>query len=163
MKINRLELKTERQWRCATGFNQERFDKLLPYFERCYLETYGSHLNSRPVASGLNYCIQNEEELLLFTLFSLKSGLTYDLLGLVCGMDASNAKRNQQIGLDILDKTLKSLGHRPKRHFLDVEDFKAYFAGDKELIIDATEPSIQRPSDPEKQKQFYSGKKNPIR
>ena len=55
MKINRLELKTERQWRCATGFNQERFDKLLPYFEQCYLETYGSHLNSRQVESGLNY------------------------------------------------------------------------------------------------------------
>ena len=114
MKINRLELKTERQWRCATGFNQERFDKLLPYFEQCYLETYGSHLNSRQVESGLNYCIQNEEELLFFTLFSLKSGLTYDLLGLVCGMDASNAKRNQQLGLDILEKTLNSLGHLPK-------------------------------------------------
>ena len=89
MKISRLELKTERQWRSATGFNPERFDKLLPYFKQCYLETYGSELNSRQVESGLNYCIQNEEELLLFT--SLKSGLTDDLLGLVCGMDASNA------------------------------------------------------------------------
>ena len=66
-------------------------------------------------------------------------------------MDASNAKRNQQIGLDILDKTLTSLGHLPKRNFLEVEDFKAYFAEGKELIIDATEPSIQRPSAPEKQ------------
>jgi hypothetical protein len=78
-------------------------------------------------------------------------------------MDASNAKRNQKIGLDILDKTLKSLNYLPKRKFLEVEDFKAYFAEDKELIIDATEPNIQRPSEPEKPKRFYSGKRNPIR
>jgi hypothetical protein len=40
-------------------------------------------------------------ELLLFTLLSLKSGLTLDLLGLMCGMDGSNVKRNQLIGLEI--------------------------------------------------------------
>jgi hypothetical protein len=47
------------------------------------------------------YCINNKEELLLFTLLSLKSGLTLDLLGLMCGMDGSNVKRNQLIGLEI--------------------------------------------------------------
>ena len=162
MKINILDLKTERSWRSATGLNKERFYQLLPLFERCYLEAYGDALNARQVDSGLNYCIKNEEELLFFTLLSLKSGLTYDLLGLVCGMEASNAKRNQKIGLDILDKTLKSLGHLPKRNFTEVDDFKAYFAEHKELIIDATEQTIQRPSHPEIQKPFYSGKKNPI-
>ena len=40
------------------------------------------------------------------TLFSLKSGLRYDVLGLVCGMDKSTAKRNQDVGLEILGKTL---------------------------------------------------------
>ena len=152
MNINILDLKTERQWRCATGLDKERFYRLLSHFKQCYLETYGTDLNSRQIKSGLTYCIQNEEELLLFTLFSLKSGLTYDLLGLVCGMDGSNAKRNQKIGLDILDKTLESLGHLPKHNFTDVEDFKAYFAESKELLNDATEQSIQRPSHPEKQK-----------
>ena len=43
------------------------------------------------------------------TLFNLKSGLTYDLLGLVSGMDASNAKRNQDAGLAILGKALGSV------------------------------------------------------
>jgi hypothetical protein len=32
----------------------------------------------------------------------LKSGLTYDLLGLLCGMDMSNVQRNQEIGIRIL-------------------------------------------------------------
>jgi hypothetical protein len=68
MKINTLELQTERQWRSATGFDQERFCQLLSHFEHCYMETYGNTLNSRQVKSGLNYCIQNEEEFLLFTL-----------------------------------------------------------------------------------------------
>lgn len=162
MKINLSDLKTDRQWRSATGLTKERFYKLLPHFKQSYLETYRDALNTRPVESGLNYCIKDEEELLLFTLFSLKSGLTYDLLGLVGGMDASNAKRNQKIGLDILDKTLTSLGHRPKRNFTEVDDFKAYFTAPKYLIIDATEPRIQRPSHPEKPKPFYSGKNNPI-
>jgi hypothetical protein len=75
-------------------------------------------------------------------------------------MAASNAKRNQKMGLDILDKTLKNLGHQPKRHFRDVNDFEAYFADGQDLIIDATEQRIQRPSHKDKQKQFYSGKKN---
>ena len=52
------------------------------------------------------YCIKNEENLLLFTLFSLKSGLTYDVLGFVCGMNDSNAKRNQTVGLDIRKQKL---------------------------------------------------------
>ena len=161
MKINSSELKTDRKWRSATGLNKDRFYKLLSYFKQSYLTTYGKDLNTRQVENDLNhYCIKDEEELLLFTLFSLKSGLTYDLLGLVCGMDASNAKRNQKIGLDILERTLKSLGHLPKRYFTTVDEFKAYFSAHKHLIIDATEQSIQRPSHPAQQKQSYSGKKN---
>ena len=78
-------------------------------------------------------------------------------------MDASNAKRNQKIGLNILESTLKVLGHLPKRHFITVDEFKAYFSAHKHLIIDATEQNIQRPSHPEQQKQYYSGKKKHIR
>jgi hypothetical protein len=90
MKITIPDLKTERKWRSATGLNQECFYKLLPHFKQSYLATYGEALNARQVKNNLNYyCIKDEEELLLFTLFSLKSGLTYDLLGLVGGMDAS--------------------------------------------------------------------------
>lgn len=163
MKLTTLELQTERAWRSATGFDQERFYRLLSHFEHCYMEPYGTTFNSRQVKSGLNYAIQHEEELLWFTWFSLTSGLPYDLLGLVSGMDASNAKRNQKLGLDILDQTLNHLGDRPKRHFAEVNDLKAYLADCKELIIDATEQNIQRPSHAEKQKQFYSGKKNPTR
>lgn len=96
---------------------------------------------------------------MLYTLFSFKSGLTYDLLGLVCGMDKSNAKRNQAVGLEILGKTLTTMDCMPKRNFLNVKDFEDFFTDEKQLIIDATEQPIQRPSDKEQQKVCYSGKK----
>ena len=88
--------------------------------------------------------------------------MTYDLLGVVAGMDASNAQRNQKVGVDVLKKTPANKGCLPKRNFLDVKDFEDYFAGDEELIVDATEQAMQRPIDPETQKEYYSGKKKDI-
>ena len=163
MKINISELTTERQWRAAVGLDKSRFEKLLEGFKKSYKEHYSETLSERLVENGVGYCINNEEELLLYTLFSLKSGLTYDLLGFVTGMDASNAQRNQKTGVEILKKTLESKGLMPKRNFMNVKDFEAYFSASDELIIDATEQVIQRPSDKEEQKQYYSGKKKDTR
>jgi hypothetical protein len=70
----------------------------------------------------------------LFTLFSLKSGLTYDVLGIVCGMNGSNAKRNPNIGLEILKKTLDQLGHMPKRQLLTVNDFEELFKNETNFV-----------------------------
>ena len=159
MKLQTSDLKTDRQWRAATGMDKIRFYKLLDGFKNSYREIHLDTLRDRLVESGVEYCIQTEEALLLYTLFSLKSGLTYDLLGIVAGMDASNAQRNQKAGVDVLKKTLMDKGCLPKRNFLDVKDFEDYFANDKELIMDATEQAMQRPIDPEVQKEHFSGKK----
>lgn len=162
MKLNVSDLTTERQWRAAVGLDKPRFEKLLEGFKKSYKEQYLETLSERLVENGVGYCINNEEELLLYTLFSLKSGLTYDLLGFVTGMDASNAQRNQKTGVEILKKTLASKGDMPKRNFMNVKDFEDYFSESHELIIDATEQVIQRPSDKEEQKSYYSGKKKDI-
>ncbi|GAB4408985.1 MAG: hypothetical protein OHK0053_35800 [Microscillaceae bacterium] len=84
------------------------------------------------------------------------------MLGFVSGMDGSNAKRNQRLGLEVLQDALSKLGLLPKRSFENVEEFNAYFKAHKKLIIDATEQRIQRPKDKEAQKESYSGKKNAI-
>jgi hypothetical protein len=107
--------------------------------------------------------LPSEEELLLFTLFSLKSGLTYDVLGLVCGMDAANAKRNQELGLRVLEQALREAGCLPKRAFKDATEFAAYLEAEDTLIFDGTEQRMQRPSDQEAQKDHYSGKKSATR
>ncbi|WP_373330564.1 hypothetical protein [Salmonirosea aquatica] len=84
-------------------------------------------------------------DLLLFTLFSLKSGLSYDLLGFTTGMDGSTAKRNQDIGISVLGHSLAASGHVPKRGFDSAEEFKEYYQGKGAILIDATEQRTQRP------------------
>lgn len=95
MNISTTSLTTERRWRSATGYDENRFRKLLSIFEDAYYEKFGKTLLERKADSPKESVIRSAEDLLLFTLFSLKSGLTYDLLGFVTGMDASNAKRNR--------------------------------------------------------------------
>jgi len=163
MNISCAGLKVDRQWRSAIGMNKERFFQLLPLFKKSYASYYGDELKSQLVGNTSVYCIKNEEDLLLFTLFSLKSGLTYDVLGFMCGMKGSNAKRNQTVGLDVLQLTLDELDHMPRRRFADVSDFKEFFSKADALIIDATEQRKQRPIEKEKQKEYYSGKKKTIR
>jgi hypothetical protein len=162
MKFTTSYLKQDRQWRSVIGMNEERFYILLSSFKKAYFETYQEEPSKRKVDINIDYCITNEEELLLFTLFSFKSGLTYDVLGIVCGMNGSNAKRNQKIGLEILVKTLTDLNAMPKRKLLTIEDFESFFSEEQDLIFDATEQRIQRPSNQEKQKDTYSGKKKKI-
>lgn len=159
MKLTTNDLKQERQWCATVGMKKEQFYTLLKPFTEDYLDTYQTELAKRKVDVNVKYCIQNEEELLLFTLFSLKSGLTYDVIGVVCGMNASNVKRNQQIGLTILKKTLKRLGHMPLRNLLNKNEFEELFSNETDVIIDVTEQPIQRPGDNKEQKEYYSGKK----
>jgi hypothetical protein len=76
MKFGVSDLNTERQCRAAIGMDINRFYKLSDRFKESYFETYGTSLKDRQMDNGIEYCINSEEELLLYTLFSLKSGLT---------------------------------------------------------------------------------------
>ncbi|WP_373512179.1 hypothetical protein, partial [Persicitalea sp.] len=89
--------------------------------------------------------------------------LTYDLLGFVTGMDASNAKRNQDTGISILMSMLSDNGYAPIRTFENVAEFENFFREYDTLIIDGSEQPIQRPSEEDSQKDNYSGKKKGIR
>jgi hypothetical protein len=161
MKMQLSELTTERKWRAATGLNEDRFYKLLERFKVAYEALYKKSIEQKQEAEKhFDFCISNEEELLYFTLFSLKSGLTYDLLGLVGGMNASSAQKNQAKGLKVLARALGE--HMPTRTIKTKEEFDNLFGGIEELLIDATENSKQRPSNNEEQKKYYSGKKKAI-
>ena len=91
--------------------------------------------------------LSSYEDLLLFTLFSFKQGLSFDLLGLTTGMDGFTAKRNQDIGLALVKQALSQSGHLPKTHFDNAESFKAYFKDKGPVLIDATEQRTQRPEE----------------
>jgi hypothetical protein len=162
MKLQISALKTERQWRAATGYDRVRFEKLLQLFTLSYRRLYGCSVAERQ--SGLESVahLTTEEELLFFTLFSLKSGLTYDLLGFVCGMDAANAKRNQVFGLKVLKQALAEVACLPRREFKDTAEFSDYLKNEARLIFDGVEQRTQRPCDDETQRENYSGKKTVI-
>lgn len=162
MQLEIGSLKTDRQWRSATGMGENKFRQLLPHFATSYERLYGKTIEERTSESPNSPSITQYDELLFFTLFSLKSGLTYDLLGFVNGIDGSNAKRNQSKGLEVLKGALSDLKVLPQREFKDVEAFKSYFEDQKTLILDATEQRTQRPQDQDEQKDFYSGKKKGI-
>lgn len=137
--------------------------KLLELFSQSYFELYGQTVAERHSELEITPNLPSEKELLFFTLFSLKAGLTYDLLGFVSGMDASNAKRNQQLGLQVLENALSQAECLPRRTFKDAQDFAQYLQNETTVIIDGLEQRMQRPDDHEVQRDFYSGKKRDIR
>ena len=160
MKLQISDLTTERQWRATIGYDQARFAKLLALFKSSYLELYGKSVAERQAELRVTPSLQSEEELLFFTLFSLKADLTYDVLGFVSGMDASNAKRNQALGVQVLQHALQSAGCLPARSFKDAAEFAEYLQQEETLIFDGVEQRIQRPRENAVQKDFYSGKKS---
>ena len=102
MQLQIADLTSTRQWGAVTGFTRVQFEKLLVLFTPSYFELFGQTVAQRQAEIEVTPSLASEEELLFFTLFSLKAGLTYDALGFVSGMDASNAKRNQELGLKVL-------------------------------------------------------------
>jgi len=161
MNFSTANLRTDRHWRSATGLDQKRFQKLLGLLPAAYEQLYGQPMQQRHKDCPDEPTLSSYEDLLLFTLFSLKSGLSFDLLGLTTGMDGSTAKRNQDIGLALIKQALSQSGHLPRTHFDNAESFKAYFIDKGPLLIDATEQRTQRPQAADYQQGMYSGKKKP--
>jgi hypothetical protein len=162
MKLQISDLTTERQWRAAIGADQARFVKLLTLFTVSYRDLFGHSVAQRQAELEVTPSLQSEQELLFFTLFSLKAGLTYDVLGFVSGMDAANAKRNQTLGLQVLEACLRTIDCLPQRRFANAAAFAEYFQHEETLIFDGVEQHIQRPSETEAQQDHYSGKKSVI-
>ena len=70
VKIQILELTTDRKWRSSTGLDKDRFYKILSIFEIAHKDLYGKTVlernkERRTIEANLN----NEEELLFFVLF----------------------------------------------------------------------------------------------
>jgi hypothetical protein len=98
-------------------------------------------------------------------LFILVYNKTYPLQtaqGLMFGMGQSQANEWIHRLSPILESALESLGHMPERDGRAFEHSGASEDVPTDLIMDGTERRRQRPKDPERQKEVYSGKKRPI-
>lgn len=152
----------ERQWRASTGLTQKQFQLLTTHFEETYLFLNGLSINQIDANLKNDRILTTYADCLFFVLFQLKNALTYDSLGLLIQTDASNAQRIFEKYLHLLELTLERKHTMPKRNFASVAEFEAYLKDDKDIILDASEQPIQRPSNAHAQKAAYSGKKNDI-
>lgn len=151
------------QFLSLTGYTRQEFDALVPHFSECYydwMDTYrvdGKHRGNRGYVDYKNSPLPSIEDKLFFILVYVKTNNLQSVQGALFGI--SQPKANMWIHClhPALNQTLERLDVLPARHIEDV-DFEH---GDATIYFqDGTERPIQRPSDSEKQKLYYSGKKN---
>ncbi len=99
MAIRYKEVRNERQWKASTGLSQEQFFTMVNFFDESYKMLFGVSMIERQGNSTNESTFKMYEYLLFFTLYSVKSGLTYDLRWLTFGLDGANAYQNQALGL----------------------------------------------------------------
>ena len=157
------KIKNERQWKSSTGLNEEKFHQLAYYFGEKYEELNAVSISELSQNLGVNLLLKSYTDCLFFVLFQLKNGLCYDNLGLLIDTDGSNAQRNFEKYLHILEQVLDKQGVMPSRNFNNLADFKAKIGKNTEIIIDGVEHCTQRPKGYKIQKESYSGKKRDIR
>jgi Helix-turn-helix of DDE superfamily endonuclease len=163
MKPTIDQLKSDREWRGVLGMPENKFRNLLIMYEIEYKKEYGAPIEVVHERLGIaNPLLCSYTECLFFTLFQLKSGLTYDVLGFLWGGNMSTAQRNFARCLSILEGALSNGGYMPKRSFENADDLNIFLAAETDLILDGTEFPVERPADKGKQKVIYSGKKKRI-
>ncbi len=155
-----------RALRTFTSLDQSEFETLLPAFEVAWnAYVYDHHITKktrqRRFGGGRKARLASTEEKLLFILIYFK---VYPLQEVMASMFAMSQGRVNE-WIHKLSAVLKSaLGHAhclPERDPQNLEQVLAICVS-VDFIIDGTERPIQRPQDPIKQQDHYSGKKKRI-
>jgi len=145
-----------------TGLTPSEFGILLPFFEdaddiltsRRIEETE----RGRVCGGGRKSALRTSSDRLLFILFYFKLYPLQILLGFLFGMGQSQANEWIRRLTEVLRFALSLMECLPERepHVLEKTLTKD---GETEFVIDGAEREICRPTDYEKQKKYYSGKK----
>jgi hypothetical protein len=163
------ELKeSPRKFLSMTSLKVEEFDILMSFFaeeyEASHSETHtrAGQARQRKAGGGNKPKLVTIEDKLLFILVYKKTYPLQTVQGLMFGMGQSQANEWIHRLSPILERALIRAGHMPEREGQAFEQSGMSEDAPTDLIIDGTERRKQRPKDPEKQKQAYSGKKRPI-
>ena len=152
----------ENEFLALTGYTRAEFDDLLPHFGKIYYEWMESHrLDGKPRGNRKYSDYQNSPlptvaDKLFFILHFLKTNNLQQVQGAMFGI--SQPKANVWIHClhPLLNRTLAELEELPARQ---MEQMKLAESETKLYFHDGTERPIQRPTDPEEQRLYYSGKK----
>lgn len=157
MGLSYLEAKENaKAFLAATSLNVDEFCKLCIVFKEEYEKIFG--LNSLDTSKpGRPRELSTIEDNLFFILFYNKNYTLQEIMGLIFSITQSRANEIIHELSPILQSSLGRLGCIPERSGPELEKY-LQDEEQKDLLLDATERTIQRPCDNELQKQYYSGK-----
>ena len=143
MKYEIIKNHKEANFKAVTGVTSETFHAMVEVIKVAYEETHKTHNGRHRKLS--------REDMLLMTLEYYKEYRTLECIGASYGLQKANVGKTIKWVEEVLAKSgLFSLPGKKKLVQSDIE-FEV-------IVVDTTETPIQRPKN--KQKQFYSGKKN---
>lgn len=144
-----------------TSLTVSEFEELLvPFSKNC--NDISKRATRDPRLGGRPPALAKMEDRLFFILFYLKTYPLQEVIAYSFGMSQGTANVLIHQLSHVLKMTLNEMGHVPARITVDMlkklenEEPQAY-------VIDGTERPIVRPSNPDDQKLFYSGKKKTYR
>lgn len=150
--------------RSLTGLSPAAFNQLAVSFRKAYdqsLEQADEHREKprqRQPGGGRKAMLASSEDKLLFILFYFKFYPIQTVLGFFSGLSQAQANYWIHSLTPILNRALGYEQQLPARKTRDIEQVLAACPA-LEFIIDGTERPIQRPKDPQRQRDNYSGKK----
>ena len=153
------------QFLSLTGYTRQEFEALLPHFSECFyerMETYcisGKLRGNRKYVDYHNSPLPTIEDKLFFILTCIKTNNLQSVQGALFGISQPKANTWIHCLHPALNQALEHLNALPAR---DIRDMDFEDAAGILHYQDGTERPIPRPTDSEKQKVFYSGKKNSI-
>jgi len=154
---------SDRLMKSLTGMTVQEFNELLAIFESILQELNKSEkvnkVRKRTVGGGRKHTLPTAAYELFFILFYLKTYPTFDLAGFIFEVHRSQPQRWYKPLMIVLEKALGRKLVLPKRKISSMEELLQAFPEVKDLFIDGTERKTQRPKNPKKQKNQYSGKK----
>jgi hypothetical protein len=150
-----INIEKDADYRATCGLGLKEFNELYEVFEGIY-ETK----KELPHGEQKQPILTDKREALFFILYYLKTGVTFRVLALTFGISCASAKTYIERIKPYLKNTLDRMGYMPKSLFTSQEDFEKTFEGIDDIYIDCTEIPVERADEYEKQKTFYSGKKN---
>ena len=147
-----------------TTLRREEFEQLSEFFEQewqAYTKQYTLEGKPRDRKASIrsNTVLRTAEDRLLFILYHLKGNAIQQLMAITFEMKQAQVS----LWIKLLSKLLRdALAQQDFLPLRKTEQLKKVLETENTVLLDATEREIQRPTDYEVQKEYYSGKKRII-
>lgn len=154
-----------RDFLAATSLTLDEFQQLLPAFQSAYEQRYPYELTragkprQRRAGGGAKGVLHRCEDKLLFILIYQKTNPLQTMHALQFGLSQPQTNYWVHQLLPVLQDALAALGFAPARDASRLATHPLLCEGAPAGAIDGTERRRQRPTDAQRQKEHYSGKK----